>query len=112
VKVGKEDSSSADFVERRRGALRRSKRHPVSYKTTFPLSDVSELFTLLLPDAALTAESLIFVVSNDVSSKSDADSPPLKSTSPRQSRGTLAAHLLWQLNLQSEAEKKEINDFF
>lgn len=30
------------------------------------------------------------------------NSPPLKSTSPRQSRGTLAAHLLWQLNLQSE----------
>lgn len=29
------------------------------------------------------------------------DSPPLKSTSPKQSLGTFEAHRLWQLNLQS-----------
>lgn len=46
------------------------------------------------------------------SSRSESNSPPLKSTSPRQSRGTLAAHLLWQLNLQSKAEEKKTHTCF
>lgn len=32
--------------------------------------------------------------------------PPLKTTSPRQSRGTLGAQRLWQLNLQSKIADK------